>query len=164
MLRPRLIADLGAAALLAAPLIGLLACGSSTPVSRDDAGPADRAAERATSATDAAASADASDAGLPNLGGFSCVDEPGDGGYPSQPDGGAEVAHRCEANQSYCLIQELPPAAGGGAIGHCELFDVPDAAAACGFHPVCGCASPSRLANCTCDQSYNSVTVRCGPV
>jgi hypothetical protein len=78
MPRPRLIAGVGAAALLAAPLIGLLACGSSTPVARDDAGPA--------------------------------------------------------------------------------------AAATCGFHPVCGCASPSRLASCTRDQSYNSVTVRCGPV
>jgi hypothetical protein len=150
---------------LAAPLLGLLACGSSTPGMRDDGGPgADGATDRATSTTDTTASADAFD-GLPNLGGFGCSDEPGDAGYPSQPDGSAPVSHRCEANQSYCLIQELPASAGGGALGHCEPYDaVPDASATCGFHPVCGCASPSRLANCTCDLYANSVTIRCGPV
>jgi hypothetical protein len=148
----------GAAALLA-PLIGLLACGSSTPGARDAGGSSDGAIDR-PSANDTTISTDASDA-LPNLGGYTCVDEPGDGGYP---DAVPDVAHRCEANQSFCLIQELPPGAGGGAIGHCKFFDVPDAAAACGTHPTCACAAESRLANCTCNEASNTVEVRCGPV
>jgi hypothetical protein len=153
----------GAAALVA-PVIGLLACSSSTQGARDAGAQTDGAADRAAdlaSATDATDAADASDA-RPNLGGYPCVNEPGDGGI--YPDASTDVSHRCEANESFCMIQSLPPGAGGGATGHCQLFDVADAAAACALHPTCACASTSRLANCTCEEFSNTVTVHCGPV
>jgi hypothetical protein len=151
---------------LIAPLIGLLACSSSAQSARDAAEPTDGAADRAadlasTADADATDATDASDA-RPNLGGFACVNEPGDGGI--YPDGPADASHRCEANESFCMIQALPPGAGGGAIGQCRLFDVADAAAACALHPTCACASTSRLANCTCEEFVNTVTVHCGPV
>jgi hypothetical protein len=152
----------GAAALVA-PVIGLLACSSSTQGARDAGAPTDSAADRAA---DLASATDATDA-LPSLGAYVCPDEPGDGGSQGNSDGAVAVvdaSHRCNANQSFCLIQALPPGAGGGSTGQCLPFDIGDASAACAAHPVCACASASRLANCTCSEVANTVTVRCGPV
>ena len=96
----------------------------------------------------------------PNLGAYTCVDEPADGGLPDGSDP-VDASHRCNANESFCLLQVLPASAGGGKIGQCRPYDVGDASAACAFHPTCDCASESHLANCTCDYSVNSVTVIC---